>query len=42
MKSRKESTRMGKIVVIGSGTIGTGITAIFVAAGHDVVLLGRQ
>ena len=33
---------MGKIVVIGSGTMGTGITAIFVAAGHDVVLLGRQ
>ena len=33
---------MGKIVVIGSGTMGTGIAAIFVAAGHDVVLLGRQ
>lgn len=32
---------MGKIVIIGSGNMGTGIAAIFLAAGHDVVVLGR-
>lgn len=33
---------MSTIVVIGSGNMGVGIAAIFVAAGHDVVVLGRQ
>lgn len=33
---------MSTIVVIGSGIMGVGIAAIFVAAGHDVVVLGRQ
>lgn len=33
---------MEKIVVIGSGNMGVGIAASFVAAGHDVVVLGRQ
>lgn len=33
---------MGHIVVIGSGHMGSGIAAIFLAAGHDVVVLGRQ
>lgn len=33
---------MEKVVVIGSGHMGAGIAAIFVAAGHDVVVLGRQ
>lgn len=30
------------IVIIGSGHMGTGIAAIFIAAGHPVVLLGRD
>lgn len=33
---------METIVVIGSGHMGVGIAAIFLAAGHDVVVLGRQ
>lgn len=33
---------MGPIVVIGSGHMGSGIAAIFLAAGHDVVVLGRR
>lgn len=35
-------TRPRTIVVIGSGHMGTGIAAVFSAAGHPVVLLGRQ
>ena len=33
---------MENIVIIGSGHMGAGIAAIFIAAGHDVVVLGRQ
>jgi len=33
---------MEKIVVIGSGNMGVGIAATFIAAGHEVVVLGRQ
>lgn len=33
---------MGKMIAIGSGNMGVGIAALFVAAGHDVVVLGRQ
>ena len=33
---------METIVVIGSGHMGVGIAAIFLASGHDVVVLGRQ
>ena len=32
---------MGKVVVIGSGTMGVGIAAGFLAYGTDTIILGR-